>query len=37
MQYEALANEAGGIILLNIDRQDGFVPFQINSATVIIY
>ncbi len=36
MQYEALPNESGGIFL-NIGRQDGFVPFQINSATVIIH
>ncbi len=36
MQYEALPNESGGI-LLNIGRQDGFVPFQIHSATVIIH
>ncbi len=36
MQYETLSNESGGIFL-NIGRQDGFVPFQINSATVIIH
>ncbi len=36
MQYEALPNESGGIFL-NISRQDGFVSFQMNSATVIIH
>ncbi len=36
MQYEALPNESGGIFL-NIGRQDGFVSFQINSATVIMH
>ncbi len=35
MQYEA-PKESGGIFL-NIAGQDGFVPFQINSATVIIH
>ncbi len=35
MQYEALPNESGGIFL-NIGRQDDFVPFQMNSASVII-
>ncbi len=35
-QYEALPNESG-VIFLNIGRQYGFVPFQINSATVIIH
>ncbi len=33
MQYEALSNSFGGIFL-NIGRQDGFISFQINSATV---
>ncbi len=36
MQYEALLNESGDIFL-NIGGQDGFVPFQIHSATVIIH
>ncbi len=36
MQYEAIPKESGGIFL-NIGRKDGFVPFQINSATVIIH
>ncbi len=36
MQYEALPNESGGIFV-NIGRQDGLVPFQIHSATVIIH
>ncbi len=34
-QYEALPNESGGV-LLNIGRKDGFVPFLIHSATIII-
>ncbi len=35
MQYEAYPNNPGGSFL-NIGRQDGFVPFQIHSASVII-
>ncbi len=35
MQYEALSGKSGGIFLKS-GIQDGFVPFQIHSVTVII-
>ncbi len=35
--FEALIANESGDIFLNIGRQDGFVPFQINSAIVIIH